>query len=99
MAAGPHGGATGADDQAAACAWAAQEDREALQVLPDEARPDCGDDCFEAQGTVRHPVSERAGNALSRNLDHSAQDRKAKGLTVPLRTGIGGYVKRFEARP
>src|SRR3954452_9257475 len=80
MAAGPIGGAVGADDQAAACAWFAQEDRQALQVLPDEARPDRRDDRLEAQGTVRHPVSERAGNALSRNLDHSAQDPEAKGL-------------------
>src|SRR5262245_48555860 len=81
MAAGPHGGATGADDQAAACARVAQEDREALQVLLDEARPDRGDDRFEAQGTVRHPVSERAGNALIPNLDRSAQDPEAKGLS------------------
>src|SRR5271166_3185402 len=43
---------------AAACAWFAQEDRGALQVLPDEARPDRGDDGLEAQGTVRHPVPE-----------------------------------------
>src|SRR3954451_1381800 len=81
MAAGPHGGATGADDQAAACAWVTQGDREALQVLPDQARPDRGDDRFEAQRTVRHPFSERTGNDLSRNLDHSAQDPEAKGLT------------------
>src|SRR3954454_9506549 len=80
MAAGTHGGVTGADDQAAACAWVTQEDREALQVLPDQARPDRGDDRFEAQRTVRHPFSERTGNDLSRNLDHSAQDPEAKGL-------------------
>src|SRR3954468_7063740 len=78
MAAGPPGGAAGADDQTPARAWPAQEDREALQVLPDEARPDRGDDRPEAQRTVRHPVSQRAGNALSRGLDHSAQDPEAK---------------------
>src|SRR3954454_17594913 len=82
MAAGTHGGVTGADDQAAACAWVTQEDREALQVLPDQARPDRGDDRFEAQRTVRHPFSERTGNDLSRNLDHSAQDPEAKGLNT-----------------
>src|SRR4051794_18946525 len=80
MAAGPIGGATGADDQAAAGAWPAQEDREALQVLPDEARPGRGNDRLEAQGTVRHPVPECASNSLSQNLDHPAQDPDAKGL-------------------
>src|SRR3954470_18090646 len=82
MSAGPIGGAVGADDQATACAWFAQEDREALQVRPDEARQDRGNDGLEAQGTVRHPVSEWAGNSLIQNLDHSAQDPKAKGLIL-----------------
>src|SRR5512147_3335896 len=82
MVAGPHGDATGADDQATACAWIAQEDREALQVLPDEAWQDRGDDGLEAQGAVRHPVAQCTGNALSKNLDRSAQDPKAKGLMV-----------------
>src|SRR5512143_3262786 len=80
MAAGPHGGATGADDQAAACAWVAQENREALQVLPDQARPDPGDNGLEAQGAVRHPVPECPGSSLSQDLDHSAQNPNAKGL-------------------
>src|SRR5258708_5384151 len=84
MAAGPHRGATGAADQAAARAWSAQEDREALQVLPDEARQDRGDNSLEGQRAVRHPVSECASNSLRQNLDHSAQDPKAKGLmTLP----------------
>src|SRR5712671_336402 len=81
MVAGPIGGAIGADDQAAACARLAQEDREALQVLPDKARPDRGDDGLEAQGTVRHPVPECASNSLSQDLDQSAQDPNGKGLT------------------
>jgi hypothetical protein len=54
----PIGDVSGADDQGAACARSARGDQEARQALPEEARPERGNDSLEAQGAVHHPVSE-----------------------------------------
>jgi hypothetical protein len=39
-------------------AWFAQEDRQALRVLPDQARNDRGDNGLEIQRAVYHHLSQ-----------------------------------------